>query len=156
MSFPNDRTYSFDKNLEFSDGGTYTATGFLQVGGANAILDLGGNQGTTPVQQSRIDAVAVCDVTAITVSGTQTYKLMVLGSNDAGMATGNVCLGEITLGKGTSIDGTNMADGVTGRYEIMFSTNVAGSLYQFVAVYLVAANTPSITIEGFIAVLPEP
>lgn len=158
MSFPNDRTYSFDKNLELSDGGTYTATGFLQVGAANAILDLGGNQGTSPVQQARIDAVAVIDVTAIDISsGNETYKLMLLGSNDPAMGTGNVCLGEMTLGKGTSIDGINMADSVIGRYELMFCTNVAGSLYEFIALYLIAGGTtPSVTIEAFVAVLPEP
>lgn len=156
MSFPNDRTYSFDKNLELSDGGTYTATGFLQVGGASAILDMGGNQGTSPVQQARIDAVAVIDVTAITVSGTQTYKLMLLGSNDPAMGTGNVCLGEMTLGKGTSIDGINMADSVIGRYELMFCTQAAGTLYEFIALYLIGANSPSIAIEAFVAVLPEP
>lgn len=156
MSFPNDRTYSFDKNLEFSDGGAYTATGFLQSGGTNGILDLGGNQGLTPKQQARMDAVAVVDVTAIDISsGNETYKLMVIVSNDPALATGNVCAGMVELGKGASLDGLNMADSVIGRYEIMWSNNVAGSLYEYAGVYLVAGGTtPSITIEGFHAVLP--
>lgn len=157
MSFPNDRTYSFDANLMLSDGAAaYTATGYTQVGGANAILDLGGNQSTSPVQQARIDAVAVVDVTAITVSGTQTYKLYVVGSNDPGLATGNVVLGGMMLGKGTSSDILTASDSVTGRYEIFFCTNVAGSLYEYVGLYIVAANSPSVTFSAFVAVLPEP
>jgi len=158
MSFPNDRTYNFDANLQFSDAAAaLTATGYLPVGGAAAIIDLGGNQSTSPVQQARIDAVAVCDVTAIkTSSGNETYKLIVVASNDPGLATGNVIVGEIMIGKGASLDALNCADSVTGRYEIMFSTNVAGSIYEYVGVYLVVGGTsPSITIEGFIAVLPE-
>ena len=44
MSFPNDRTYSFDANLQFSDGAAaLTATGFLLNGGSNGIIDFGGN-----------------------------------------------------------------------------------------------------------------
>jgi hypothetical protein len=83
MSFPNDRTYTFDANNEFSDNAAaYTASGYLQKGGADGVVDLGGNQGTSPAQQARIDAVAIFDVTAITVSGTQTYQLDIVVSND--------------------------------------------------------------------------
>lgn len=158
MAFPNDRTYNFDANLQFSDAAAaMTASGYLQVGGANSIVDLGGNQGTTPAQQARIDAVAVVDVTAIDItSGNETYKLLVVVSNDPGLATGNWIAGEIMLGKGTSLDCLNGADSITGRYEIMFSTNIAGALFEYAGVYLVAGGTtPSITIEGFFAVLPE-
>lgn len=158
MSFPNDRTYSFDANLQFADAAVaLTATGFFQVGGVNSIIDFGGNQGVTPKQQSRIDAIAVIDVTAIDIaSGNETYKIMIIGSNDAGLATGNQCLAEIMLGKGASLDGLNMADSVVGRYELPFCTQQAGSIYEFVGVYLVAGGTtPSITVEGFFAVLPS-
>ncbi len=159
MSFPNDRTYSFDINLQFSDGAAaITASGYTQSGGAQAILDLGGNQSTSPVQQSRIDAVAVCDVTALDIaSGNETYKIIVVGSNDPSLLTGNVILGEVMIGKGASLDVANCADSVTGRYEVMFSTNAAGSLYEYVSVYVACGGTtPSITLSGFIAVLPEP
>ena len=48
MSFPNDRTYTPDINLFLSDNAAaYTASGYLQVGGVNSILDPGGNPGTT-------------------------------------------------------------------------------------------------------------
>lgn len=158
MSFPNDRTYNYDANLQFSDGGAYTASGYLTVGGAQAILDLGGNQGTTPAEQARIDAVAVFDVTAIdTTSSNETYKLLVVVSNDPTFAAGNaVCAGAIELGFGGSTDVVNGATSVAGRYEVMFTNNIAGSIYQYAAAYLVAGGTtPSITIEGFVSVLPQ-
>ena len=157
MSFPNDRTYSFDANLQFSDNAAaYTASGFLQSLGADGIIDLGGNQGTSPVQQARGDFVAILDVTAITVSGTQTYQIDVVLSNDPAFLTGNVIAGGIQLGKGTSLRVSGQSDSVTGRYEVMFSNNLAGSIYEYAKFYLTAANSPSINIFGFVAVLPEP
>jgi hypothetical protein len=159
MSFPNDRIYSFDANLVLSDGAAaYTATGYAQVGGANAILDLGGNQGTVPKQQARLDAVVVMEVSAIKISaGNETYKLILVGSNDPGLLTGNVVLNEIMIGKGASLDILNGADNVTGQYEIPFSTNQGGSLYEFIALYVVAAGTsPSITFTADIGVMMEP
>lgn len=159
MSFPNDRTYSFDANLQLSDNAAaYAASGWTQVGGAQAIIDLGGNQGATPVQNARIDAVAIVDVTAIDISsGNETYKVLVVGSNDPGLATGNVCLGAIELCVAGAGDVPNNASNVTGRAEIMFTNNLAGNFYEYVGLYLViAGTTPSINIESFIAVLPEP
>lgn len=157
MSFPNDRTYSYDANNVFSDNAAaYTASGYLQAGGSVGILDLGGNQGTSPTQQARIDAVAIFDVTAITVSGTQTYQLDIVLSNDPAFLTGNVCAGGIQLGKGTSLRVSGEGDSVIGRYEVGFTNQVAGTIYEYMQVYLTAANTPSISISGFIAVLAEP
>lgn len=159
MSFPNDRVYSFDANLVLSDGGAAaTATGYSQVGGATAILDLGGNQSTATKQQARLDAVVVIEVSAIKISsGNETYKLILVGSNDAGLATGNVVLGEIMLGKGTSLDILNGADSVTGQYELPFCTNQAGSLYEFLGLYQVlGGTTPSITFTADIGVNVEP
>jgi hypothetical protein len=159
MSFPNDRTYSFDANLLLSDNAAaYTATGFSQVGGQNAILDLGGNQGTNPVELARVDAVAVIDATAFDItSGNETYKMVVLVSNDPAFGAGNVAMaGEIEIGKGTSLDGLDMADSVIGRYELMFTNQLAGTIYEFCALYLViGGTTPSLNISAFLAVLPE-
>ena len=162
MSFPNDRTYTFDINLLFADGAAaQTASGYSQVGGANNITDLGGNQGTSPVQQARIDLVAVMDVTAIKTSNSnETYKFLVVVSNDSsfGVVTANsvVAAGGIELGYLGATDVVNGATSVIGRYEIMFSNNVAGSIYEYAALYLVVGGTnPSITYDGFFAVLPE-
>lgn len=161
MAFPNDRTYSFDVNLLFSDGVlAQTASGFTQALGANGILDLGGNQGTSPKQQARIDACAVIDVTAIDISsGNETYQIDILASNDPAFGAGNVvCVGGVQLGKGTSLRGpAAQADSVVGRVEIPFCTQVAGLLFEFIGVFITTGGTtPSITLQGFVAVLQEP
>lgn len=170
MSFPNQRTYSFDANTVLSDNAAaYTATGYAQAYGADGVVDLGGNQGVTITlpsiddvssitpQQARIDAMLVVDVTAIDIaSGNETYKIMLLVSNDPNFAAGNVVQAAgVMVGKGASLDGINMKDSVTGRYELGFTNNIAGSIYQFAKLYLVLAGaTPSINISSFIAVLP--
>ena len=160
MSFPNDRTYTVDANLIFADGAAaQTVSGASQVGGVANITDLGGNQGTTPVQQARIDAVAVIDVTAIKTSNSnETYKFLINVSTDPAFGAGNVVnAGAIELSYAGAADVVNGATSVTGRYEVMFSTNIAGSLYEYAQVYLVEGGTnPSITYAGFFAVLPEP
>lgn len=157
MSFPNDRVYTRDANLQFSDNAAaYTATGYLQVGGASALIDLMGNQGTSPAQQARGEWIAEVNVTAIKISaGNETYKLFVVVSNDPAFLTGNVVAAAVEVGKGASLDIINAADSVTGTYELMFTNNVAGSIYEYATVYLVAGGTnPSISIEGGFAVLP--
>lgn len=173
MSFPNQRTYSYDANACLSDNAAaYTASGYLQCTGADGVMDLGGNQGVTITlpsiddvssitpQQARIDAVCVFDVTAIDIaSGNETYQLDIMVSNDPSFAAGNiVCAGGVQLGKGTSLRGPlAQKDSVIGRYEVEFTNNIAGSLYQFVKAYLTAGGTtPSINISSFISVLPEP
>src|ERR1700680_4444722 len=159
MSFPNDRTYTPDINNFFSDNAAaYTANGFLQFGGADGVVDLGGNQGASPVQQARIDAVAVCDVTALNVAtADESYKIRVLVSNDPAFAAGNVVMaGGMDLAAANTGDVGNAKTAVTGRYEIMFSNNIAGAIYQYCKVYLLVGGTgPSINIDGFIAVLPK-
>lgn len=158
MSFPNDRTYSFDANNVLSDNAAaYTANGYLQAGGTQAILDLGGNQGTSPAQQARIDAMCIFDVTAIDVASTnERYRLLVLVSNDPAMANSH-CAAALELGDGPTGTPATQEDSVIGRYEIGFTNQVAGTIYQYVSVYLiVSGTTPSISILSFIAVLPEP
>jgi hypothetical protein len=156
--FLNDRTYSVDANLQVSDDATaYAASQYATVGGVPTFVDLQGNQSLSPAQQARIDAVMVCHVTQIAVSGNQTYKLMVLVSNDPNFGPGNVeQAGEIMLGVGASRDGVNMLTSQTGRYEIMFSNQVSGVIYEWAALYLLIGGTsPSINVEAFIAPLPE-
>jgi hypothetical protein len=159
MSFPNDRTYTPDINNFFADNAAaITASGYTQVGGATATLDLGGNQGTTPVELARIDAVAVCDVTALNiVTGDEYYKIRVVVSNDSSFGAGNVVsAGGVDLAAANTNDIVNAQAAVTGRYEVFFSNNVAGSIYEFARVYvLVGGTNPSINIDGFVAVLPE-
>lgn len=159
MSFPNSRTYPFDANNLLSDNAAaYTATGYSQVGGAQAVFDTGGNQAiTTPaIQVARIDAVAVCDITAIkTSSGNETYKLILVGSNSASFASNNVMLGEVELGAASDV--LTPFTSVTGRVEIPFTNEQCGTIYEYVALYIViGGTTPTINIEAFVAVTGEP
>jgi len=159
MTVPQSRSYTFDANALLSDNAAaYTASGYGQVNGANGIVDLGGNQSTTPKQQARIDAVAVIQVTAIDIAtGDEGYKILVVGSNASDMSTGNICLGSIQLGKAAHTDVPTAPDSTTGTYEVPFSNEQAGVFYEYVALYLViAGTTPSISLFSFIAVLPEP
>lgn len=160
MPFPNDRVYTRDANLQFSDNAApYGASGYLQVGGAQSIIDLQGNQGTTPAQQARGEWVAEVNVTAIkTTAGNELYKLFVVVSNDPAFGAGNVVnAAAIELGASAQQEFPNGAANVTGTYELMFTNNIAGSIYEYAAVYAVMSGTaPSISIEGGFAVLPEP
>jgi len=165
MGFPNDRTYSFDINLLLSDNAAaYTTNGFSQVAGADGIVDLGGNQGASPVQQARIDAVCVVDVTALDATTTdEAYRLILAVSNDPNFAAGKaVVAAEVEIAGGVlSVLGLGGAGvqgtGTTGRYEMMFTNQIAGVIYQYAKLFnVVSGTTPIINYDAFIAVLPEP
>lgn len=170
-----DRTYSFDANMVLADGAAaQTAAGYAQSGGADGVVDLGGNQGITVAlpsiadsstitpQQARIDAMLVIDVTAITVSGSDVYKLCLVGSNDPAFGSGNVQLfAEYQLGEAAQMDflngiNTPAPNSVGGsRYEVGFTNEQNSIKYQFCKLY-VAGTFGSITFRAFVAVLPEP
>src|ERR1700694_968456 len=153
----NDRTYSFDANLELCDNAaTYTATGWAQKGGADGIVDLGGNQGASPVQQARISGVVVCDVIALDGTTTdEAYRMILIGSNDPAYPAGaGQVLAEMELAGGVlSVLGPGGA-GVTktavpGRYEMFFTNQQGGVIYQFAKLYIVATGTsPILTLEA--------
>jgi hypothetical protein len=172
-----DRTYSFDANMALSDGAAaITATGYAQYGGADGIVDLGGNQNVTITlpsiadvssitpQQPRIDAVCVLDVTAVTTTGTASEKVIIVGSNDPafGATSGTFQLGMMEFGAAASLDQVNgkvtaAPNSVGGsRYEIPFTNEQNNVKYQYAKVYVVIANSGSITFKAFVAVLPEP
>lgn len=171
-----DRTYSFDANMALSDGAAaITASGYAQYAGADGIVDLGGNQNVTITlpsiadvttltpQQARIDAVCVLDLTAVTTSGTASEKVIVVGSNDPAFGAGKtIQLGMMEFGAIASQDQPNgfvtAAPNAVGgsRYEIPFSSEQNNVKYQYVKLYVVIANSGSITFKAFIAVLPEP
>lgn len=171
-----DRTYSVDANMFLSDGvAAITATGYSQYGGADGIVDLGGNQNVTVTlpsiadvatltpQQARIDAVCVVDVTAVTTSGTASEKLILVGSNDPAFGAGKVAqLAMMEFGAAASLEQANgfltVAPPAIGgsRYELLFSNEQNNVKYQFCKLYVVIANSGSITFKAFVAVLPEP
>ena len=171
-----DRTYSFDANAGLSDGAAaIAATGYAQYLGADGIVDLGGNQGITITlptiadvstitpQQARIDAMLVVDVTAVTTSGTASEKLILVGSNDPAFGASNVAqLGMMEFGAAASLEQANgfvtAAPASVGgsRYEIGFTYEQNNVKYQYLKLYVVIANSGSITFKAFVAVLPEP
>jgi hypothetical protein len=153
MPFPNDRRWSFDINLQVGDGvAPITASGYAQNGGANGILDLGGNQGVTPKQQQRMDAVMVIDISAAVATGA--YLFQVVGSNDPALASGNVVLGAVSAGALT-IPNPLAPVAPPGTIEILFTNNLMGLLYEYVGLYVTVGGTsPSTTFHAFVAVLP--
>lgn len=154
-----DRSYNFDVELQLSDNAAaYTADGYSQKGGAMAVIDFGGNQGTSPVQQARIDAMCIIDVTAIDIASTdEVYRLKILGSNDPAFASGVRSLAEMTLGDGSTMVPNTQADSGVGRYELPFCTEQDDTKYQYVALYVdVAGSTTSIAFHAFVSVLPYP
>ena len=170
-----DRTYTFDANNGLSDAAAaYAATGYAQYGGADGIVDLGGNQGATVTlpsiadsstitpQQPRIDAVLVIDVTAVTTSGTASEKLILVGCNNPAFGSAVQQLGMMEFGAAASLEqfggALTPAPAAVGgsRYEVMFTNEQNNVKYEWVKLYNVIANSGSITYRAFIAVLPEP
>ncbi len=176
LLYQGDRSYSFDANMALSDGAAaITVSGYAQYGGADGIVDLGGNQNVTITlpsiadsstitpQQARIDAVCVLDLTAVTTTGTASEKVILVGSNDPAFGAGKtIQLGMMEFGAIASQDQPNgfvtAAPASVGgsRYEILFSSEQNNVKYQYVKLYVVIANSGSITFKAFIAVLPEP
>ena len=170
-----DRTYAVDANNFLSDGAAaLTASGYAQYGGADGIIDLGGNQNITVTlpsiaatatltpQQQRIDAAVVIDVTAIVVTSGCYYKLLVLVSNDPAFGATNVMLaGALQLAIAGTGDVPNnftppAVPAIGGnRYEILFSNEQNNVKYEYVKLYVVlGGSNASITFKAFMAVLP--
>ena len=170
-----DRTYAVDANNFLADGAAaLTASGYAQYGGADGIIDLGGNQNITVTlpsiaatatltpQQARIDAAVVIDVTAIVVTSGCYYKLMVLVSNDPAFGATNVMLaGALQLAIAGTGDVPNNFTPPTipsiggNRYEILFSNEQNNVKYEYVKLYVVlGGSNASITFKAFMAVLP--
>lgn len=172
-----DRSYSFDANMLLSDGAAaYTATGVSQAYGQNGFIDLGGNQNITinlpsiadsstiTPQQARIDAVLWINITAIATGGTNLYKLILQGCNNAAFTSNVQMLGMMEFGGGANIDGSNnqttpTVPSVGGLVaEILFTNEQFNTKFEFLQLQnVISGNTsPSITYEAFVAVLPEP
>jgi hypothetical protein len=173
------RNYTFDVGMQLDDGGAaHSAAGWGSVGGAQSIIDLGGNQGititlpsiadTTTItpQQARIDLVCVIYINAMTIAGSDLYRLSVVGSNNASMtaATSNYVLGQLQFGEGSAMDAPNAANSHapagSGKfpagdlYELMFTNEVQGTPMEFISMY-VSGTFGSITFTAFAAVLPR-
>jgi hypothetical protein len=171
------RNYAFDANLLLDDGGgPHSAAGWGQVGGAQSIVDLGGNQGITITlpsisdsatitpQQARGDFVCVIYVSALTLAGSDIYRFSLVGSNNPGMISGNVVLGQLQFGQAAVMDPPNSAAshapaGAGGfpagdQYELLFTNEYQSTPYEFVSLYI-SGTFGSITATAFVAVLPR-
>ncbi|MEO6381974.1 MAG: hypothetical protein ABIO35_08250 [Nitrobacter sp.] len=151
-----DRAYDFDANLILSDQvAAYTADGFLQVSGANAVINIGGNQSTSPTQQARTEFAVVVEISAIDVASTnETYQLKIIGNNTGNFADGTgVVLGMLEFGDGpTRIPVNALVDTTIGEYEMFFTNEQGGTKYQYAAAFLdVGGTTPSITFTSVYA-----
>jgi hypothetical protein len=171
------RNYTFDANMALEDGGAaHTAAGWGNVGGAQSIVDLGGNQGITITlpsianvstltpQQARGDFVAVIYNVAGTMSGSNLYRVSLVGSNSPSMASGNTVLGALTFGAGTAMDPPGSANTPTPlgsgnfpagyQYEILFTNEQANVPFEFVSLYF-SGTFGSVQLSSFVAVLPR-
>jgi hypothetical protein len=124
-------SYTYDNSLLLKDAGLVAADAGATVSSAAKIVDLG---------TGRVDAKVVIDVSAIEVAtGDEAYKLKLQGSSSASFASGIVELACLELGDST-VTG-NSADSGTGRYELPFTTEQAGTIYQYVRMYTDVAGT---------------
>ena len=173
------RNYSFDVGMLLDDGGAaHTAAGYSTVGGLPVALDLGAaylpnitialpsiaNSPTLTIQQARIDLVAVIYISAITISGSDIYRLSMVGSNNIGFASGNVVLGQMQFGVGSAMDAPFAANShapagsgnypAGDQYELMFTNEYQGVPLEFISMY-VSGTFGSITFTSFISTLPR-
>lgn len=170
------RTYAFDSLMQLDDGAdAHTADGFGLVGGDSQIIDLGGNPSYTNIAVigdivgalARIDAMAILDVADITVSeDDDQYLLSIMGSNDSD-GDDPVNLATMVLGYGTMVPngahssgGAPAGDGsdsAAGRFELPFTNEQNGIIYEYVYLYLtVAGMDASIQFDNaYVAVLPK-
>lgn len=125
------RRYTFDVLTQLKDAGLIAATGNAQVGGSAKVLDLG---------TGRVDTRAIIDLTAIEQdTGDELYTVIVQGSNSATFASTNVNLAEIKMGK-ASLTGAS-ADTALGRYEIPFTNDQDGVIYEYIRIRVLVAGT---------------
>ena len=171
------RNYAYDANLSLDDGGAaHSAAGWGTVGGAQSIVDLGGNQGITITlpsisdtatltpQQARGDFVCVIYLAALTLAGSDVYRFSLVGSNNPGMASGNVVLGQLQFGQGTGMDPPNSGNSHTplgsgffpagDQYELLFTNEYQSTPYQYASLYI-SGTFGSVQATAFISVLPR-
>jgi hypothetical protein len=140
-------SYPYDLKTVMSDAAAaYVVSGIGQVGGANAILDMGGPQTRPDLGLvgglARINATVVIDVLAIAVAVGDQYIIAVMGSNSPNGAN-PVNLGSLILGAGAQIpNGTAGSaetgagsDSSPGRFELLFASEQDGINYEFVYLF---------------------
>jgi hypothetical protein len=138
----NQKDFTFDAKLLLQDvTAAITASAAGTVATVAKVLDVGA---------ARLDARVIVDVSSIdTVTGDESYRIRIQGSNTADLSTGVVELAALELG-GATPTGDTAADAV-GRREIAFTNEVNGVVYRYIRVYaLIAGTTPSLIYTAFV------
>lgn len=126
------RTYNFDAEMEFKDAGLVAASAAATVDAAAKIVDVG---------TARFDGTMIVDVSAIEIaSNDEEYDILVQGSSSATFASDIQNLAQLNLGA-TEVRQGGAIDSTTGRYEVMFTNEVADITYRYLRVYTVVAGT---------------
>lgn len=134
------RIYNQDLELVFKDAGAVTANGGATVGGAAKIIKLGAG---------RFEAVMLFDVTAIAVAADANYNVIIQGSNTADFSGAKESLAVLNLGN-TAVRPGGAVTSTIGRYEVPFTTEQNGVVYDYVRVFIgVAGAAPSINFSAW-------
>src|SRR5688572_17352285 len=139
---PQNRGFTFDKDLLLKDAGAVAASAGAQVGGAAKIQDLG---------SGRVEGVVVADVTAIdTVTGDEKYEVELQFSSSPTFAS-DIVVGPVLKLGGAAQTGSSAASGA-GRREMWFTNEVVGVRYRYARLFhRISGTTPSIDYTAFIA-----
>jgi hypothetical protein len=147
------RNYTFDANNLLENG--LVAIAASRVGQATINGTLNNPQIIDVGLNSRLDAMALIDVSAITAGGAdQAYRIVIQGSSSATFASDIENLAEMTLGN-TAVRPGGAKTSTPGRYELPFTNYQDDTSYRYLrANFVVAGTTPSITAR--VAVMLEP
>lgn len=124
--------FTFDYDLRLKDAGLIAADDVAQVGGSDAILDLGAG---------RFDGRVIIDATAVEVAdGNERFDIGLQFSNSATFASG-VFQGPMQpLGDAGAIVGADSDNGA-GRYELPFCNQLNGVTYRYMRMQIDVAGT---------------
>lgn len=120
----NSKDATFDYALRLKDTGLLTADDICQVGGTDAILDLGA---------ARFDGRVIIDASAVEVdSSNESFLVGVEFSASATFASGVVMGPMQALGDASATLFVNAdTDNGAGRYELPFTNEINGTAYRY-------------------------
>lgn len=127
----NSKDFTYDHDTRLKDAGLVAADAAAQVGGVDKILNLGAG---------RVDGRVIVDITAIEVAtGDERYLIKTQFSASSSFASGIV--GGAALDVGDSSVTKDSADTAVGRYELPFTNEINGTVYQYMRIYTEVQGT---------------
>lgn len=126
--------FTFDYSTRLKDAGLVAASAAAQVGGADKILDLGG--------QSRLDARIIIDFAAIEAASNDEYYIISIQGSDSSSfgGTTHVNLGSCVVGDPTKT-GEGVDSTAVSRRELHFTNELNGHCYQYIRIYTFVGGT---------------